>query len=134
MLPAICAKAANLKLEIYLVWGSNEEKLPDPKYKKLNEDLAKKLQKIFKWKHYFQINKQNAEVPSRATKRFKVSDKCDVEITEMPGPQVEVKLYGEGKLINRTIKALTKDERLTIAGEDKNETAWFVIIKLLQEN
>lgn len=128
------ALAANLKLEIYLVWGSNDDKLPDPKYKRLENELSKKLQKIFKWKHYFEISKQKAEVPSRSTKKIKVSDKCDIEITEMEGPRVEVKLYGEGKLINRTIKALTKDELFTIAGDDKNETAWFVIIKLLEEN
>ncbi|MGC8743362.1 MAG: hypothetical protein ACP5T0_05740 [Verrucomicrobiia bacterium] len=133
MSPVIPAQAANLKLEISLVWGSNEEKLPDPKYHRVNDELGKKLQKIFKWKHYFLIKKQEAEVPSRATKKFKVSDKCDVEITEMEGPRVEVKLYGEGKLINRTIKSLTKDEMITIAGDDKNETAWFVIIKLLEE-
>lgn len=128
------ALAANLKLEIYLIWGSNDDKLPDPKYKRLENELSKKLQKIFKWKHYFEISKQQAEVPSRSTKKIKVSDKCDIEITEMEGPRVEVKLYGEGKLINRTIKSLTKDELFTIAGDDKNETAWFVIIKLLEEN
>jgi len=127
------AFAANLKLEIYLIWGSNDDKLPDPKYKRLDNELSKKLQKIFKWKHYFEISKQKAEVPSRSTKRIKISDKCDIEITEMEGPRVEVKLYGEGKLINKTIKALTKDELFTIAGDDKNETAWFVIIKLLEE-
>lgn len=133
-LTATTAKAANLKLEIYLIWGSNDEKLPDAKYKRLNEEMAKKLQKIFKWKYYFEINKQKAEVPSRATRKFRVSDKCEIEITEMEGPKVEVKLYGEGKLINKTIKALTRDELFTIAGDDKNETAWFVIIKLLGEN
>lgn len=126
--------AANLKLEIYLIWGSNSDKLPDPKYKRLDNELAKKLQKIFKWKYYFEISKQNADVPSRSTKKIKVSDKCEIEITEMEGPRVEVKLYGEGKLINKTIKALTKDELFTLAGEDKDETAWFVIIKLLEES
>ncbi len=133
LIPAMPAKAANLKLDIYLVWASNDEKVPNSKFKKLNEEMANKLKKIFKWKYYFEINKQNGEVQSRSTKKFNVSKKCDIEITEMEGPKVEVKLFGEGKLINRTIKSLTKDELFTIAGEDKNETAWFVIIKLLEE-
>jgi hypothetical protein len=133
LIPAMPAKAANLKLDIYLVWASNDEKVPNSKFKKLNEEMANKLKKIFKWKYYFEINKQNGEVPSRSTKKFNVSKKCDIEITEMEGPKVEVKLFGEGKLINRTITSLTKEELFTIAGEDKNETAWFVIIKLLEE-
>ncbi len=130
---AIPAKAANLKLEIYLVWGANDEKISE-KYKKLDKEMADKLHKIFKWKHYFLISKQKADVPSRSTRRIKVSDKCEIEITELEGPRVEVKLYGEGKLINRTTKSLTKDELFTLAGDDKNETAWFVIIKLLDED
>ncbi len=133
LIPATPAKAANLKLSIHLVWGSNEEKLPNSNYKKLNEEMANKLKKIFKWKYYFEISKQTVDVPTRSTKKFNVSKKCDIEITEMEGPRVEVKLYGEGKLINRTVKSLTKDELFTIAGDDKNETAWFVIIKLLEE-
>lgn len=133
LIPATPVKAANLKLDIYLVWASNDEKVPNSNSKKLNNEMANKLKKIFKWKYYFEISKQQGEIPSRATKKFNVSKKCDIEITEMEGPKVEVKLYGEGKLINRTIKSLTKDELFTIAGDDKNETAWFVIIKLLEE-
>lgn len=128
------AYAANLKLEIYLIWGTNDEKSPDPKYKRVDSELEKKLKNVFKWNHYYEIKRIKGDVRSRSTKKFEVSDKCAVEITEMEGPRVEVKLYGEGKLINKTIKSLTKGEFFTLAGDDKNETAWFVIIKLLEEN
>lgn len=129
----VAAQAAELKLEVVLIWGSNEEKSPDPKHKPLTGEMAKRLSKVFKWKHYFEVNKINETIPNRGTKKIKVSPKCDIEITEMEGSSVEVKLYGEGKLINKSVKQLSKGEYFVLAGEDKNETAWFIMITLLDE-
>ena len=95
--------------------------------------MAKKLKKVFSWKNYFEVNRQNIIVPPRSTKKFKVSEKCDIEIKELEGPKVEVVLYGEGKPLNRTVKSLSKGEYFTLAGEDKNDSAWFVVITLLEE-
>lgn len=129
----VAAQAAELKLEIILIWGSNEQKSPDPKHKPLTGEMAKRLGKVFKWKHYFEVNKINEIIPDRGTKKIHVSPKCDIEITELEGASVEVKLYGEGKLINKSIKQLSKGEYFVLAGDDKNETAWFIMITLLEE-
>jgi hypothetical protein len=127
------AQAAELKLEVRLIWGSNEAKSPNPNHKPVDAETAKKLGKVFKWKYYFDVNKLNETVPSRGTKRIKVSDKCEIEITEMEGSSVEVKLYGEGKLINKSVKSLKKGESFVLAGDDKNESAWFIMITLIEE-
>lgn len=129
----VAVQAAELKLEIVLIWGSNQEKSPDPKHKPLTGEMAKRLGKVFKWKHYFEVNKVNETIPNRGTKKIKVSPKCDIEITELEGASVEVKLYGEGKLINKSVKQLSKGEYFVLAGDDKNETAWFIMITLLDE-
>ncbi|MCX8154855.1 MAG: hypothetical protein N3J91_00140 [Verrucomicrobiae bacterium] len=129
----LTVQAAELKLEIVLIWGSNEEKSPDPTHKPLTGEMAKRLSKVFKWKHYFEVNKINETIPNRGTKKIRVSPKCDIEITELEGSSVEVKLYGEGKLINKSVKQLAKGEYFVLAGEDKNETAWFIMITLLEE-
>jgi hypothetical protein len=127
------ASAAELKLEARLIWGTNDDNYSDPKYKKVDETTAERFRKIFKWKHYFEINRQTGMVPSRGTKSFKMSEKCAVEITELEGPKVEVVLIGEGKKVNKTTKHLTKGEWFTIAGDDKNGCAWFVLITDLDE-
>ena len=46
----------------------------------------------------------------------------------MPGPKVEVKLIGEGKPVNKTVKSLSKTECLVLAGDDKDKSAWFIVI------
>ena len=120
--------AEELKIEAKLIWGTDDEKSTNANHKVVDEALAKELRKIFKWKHYFVINQQNGIVPSRGTKQFQMSKQCTIEITELEGPKVEVKLIGEGKLVNKTTKALSRGEFFTLGGESKNGCAWFVVV------
>src|SRR6185295_5834332 len=51
---AAAAVAADRKMEARLIWGTNDEKSPDPKHKLLDGELAKKLRDMpLKWKNYF---------------------------------------------------------------------------------
>lgn len=127
------AFAAELKLEAKLIWATNDDKSPDPNHKAVDPATAEKLRKVFKWKNYFVVNRVVKTVPSRGSNRFELSKQCTVEIRELEGPRVEVKLIGEGKEVHKTTKALTKGEWFTYAGDDKNESAWFVIITELDE-
>jgi len=121
-------RAEDINIEAQLIWGTNADKSPDAAHKPVDKVTAEKLRNVFKWKNYFLVNKQNVVIPSRATKQITLSKQCSVEITELPGPKVEVKLIGDHKPVNKTVKGLSKGERIVIAGDDKNETAWFVII------
>jgi hypothetical protein len=122
-------RAEDLNIEAQLIWGTNAEKSPDPSHKPVDKPTAEKLRKVFKWKNYFLVNKQNAIVPSRSTKQIVLSKRCAVEITELAGPKVEVKLIGDQKPVNKTVKPLSKGECFVITGEDENESPWFIIIK-----
>lgn len=122
---------ANLKLEAKLIWGTDEPKSPNPAHKPVEQEVADKLRKVFKWKNYFIVNRAEKIVPSRGSNRFVLSDKCTVEIMELEGPKVEVKLIGEGKAVHKITKELAPGEWFAYAGDDKNETAWFVIIRQL---
>ena len=121
--------AEELNIEARLICATNDETSPNPKHKKVSEDLAAKLRKIpFKWKNYFEEHRVTGAIPSRQVKQFKMSDQCTLEITELAGPNVEVKLIGEGKPVNKTIKALSKGEFFTIGGDGKNGSAWLIIV------
>jgi len=126
-------QAAELKLEVKLIWGTNDPKSPDPTHKLVDDPTAGKLRKVFKWKNYFLINRQAATIPSRSTRQIELSPKCTIEITELQGPSVEVTLIGEGNRVNKTTRHLSKGECFTIGGEDKNGSAWFVIVTELDE-
>ena len=125
-------QAEDLKIEAKLIWGTDDPKSTDPSHKPVDEALAKELRKIFKWKNYFLINTQNGIVPNRGSKQFQMSKQCTIEITELEGPKVEVKLIGEGKPVNKTTKALSRGEFFTLGGESKNGCAWFVVVSQQQ--
>jgi hypothetical protein len=128
-LAAIELRAEDLNIEAQLIWGTNAEKSPNPSHKPVEQATAEKLRKVFKWKNYFLVHKENTVIPSRTTKQVTLSKKCAVEITELAGPKVEVKLIGDQIPVNKTVKSLSKGEWFVIAGDDKNESAWFVIIR-----
>lgn len=129
----LSTSAKELKLEAQLIWGTNDEKSPNPAHKPVDAATAEKLRKVFKWKNYFAVTNQVKVVPSRGSNRFDLSQQCSIEVTELAGPRVEVKLIGEGKEVNKTIKPLQKGESITYGKDDKNDTAWFVIITELDE-
>lgn len=125
-------QAAQLKLELKLIWGTNEKTSPDPKHKPVDAATASKMRNVFAWTNYFEVNRMTGVVPSRGTNRFEMSKKCTIEITELEGPKVEVTLIGEGKRLNKTTHHLAKGECFTIGGE-KNGSAWFVLVTELDE-
>jgi hypothetical protein len=126
---ALSTSAKELKLEAKLIWGTNDDKSPDPSHKPVDAPTAEKLKKVFKWKNYFIVTNQVKMVPSRGSNRFDLSKQCAIEITELEGPRVEIKLIGEGKEVNKTIKG----ESITYGKDDKNDNAWFVIVTELDE-
>ena len=129
----ICALASELKLEAKLIWGTNDEKSPKKEHVPVDEATAAKLRKVFKWKNYFICNKKTKVIPSRGSNQFKLSEDCTVEITELEGPRVELKVIGKGVPVHKSIKELRKGDWFVYCGDDKNESAWFVIIRDLDE-
>jgi len=125
--------AANLKLEAKLIWGTDDEKSPDPEHKEVDAVTREKLRKVFKWKNYFIVNRVVKEVPSRSSNQFKLSPDCTIEIKELEGPKVEVKLIGKGKEVHKTTLTISKGQSVVYSGDDKNQSAWFVIITELDE-
>ena len=132
--------AEELKIEASLVWGTNDDKPvapgadgkpSDKKLTPVSHEMAKKLGNIFKWKHYYEVNKIAGAVPSRGTNTFTMSKDCTIRITELAGPKVKVALIGKGKPVNETTENLEKGGCFTIGGPDKNHTAWFVVVKQL---
>lgn len=129
LLGALSVHAGELKLEAQLIWGTNDPKSPKQEQKPVDDATAQRLRKVFKWNSYFIVNSQTKIVPSRGSNRFKLSDDCTVEITELEGPKVEVKLIGKGVPVHKSIKELQKGEWFVYSGDDKNESAWFIIIR-----
>ena len=127
---ALGAIAADRKLEACLIWGTNEDKSPNPNHKPLSGELAKKLREMpLKWKNYFEVNCQVFTINTTNYSKVVMSKKCYIEVKDKGANNVTVKLYGEGKQVNRVDKPLPKDEVLTLGGDAKDNNAWFITVR-----
>lgn len=121
------AQAAPDEYEVRLIWANNEETSPDPTHKKLDSNLTSWLKKSFRWSSYYEVNKTILAIPSSQKKEAKLSDVCTIKVKNLGDSRLELELWGKGKLVSKTSEKL--DKWIILAGEDKNETAWFVVIR-----
>jgi hypothetical protein len=120
--------SADLNLQAQLVWGTNKEKPDDPKLKEVDDIVAEKLRKVFKWRNYFEVKRQNVTVTPGTPKKVRMSDECEIEVQNLGNSSIEVKLFGKGKLAVRKTQKISPSELLVLAGDDKDDTAWFVVL------
>jgi hypothetical protein len=118
-------------VKVQLIWGTDDERSPDARHKAIDEELAKKLSKSpFRWKHYFEVNRQFVCMSvGEAKTGIKMSSHCVIDLKNLGKDRFETKLYGKGKLLETRKDSLPKDTRLILAGNAENETAWLVVIK-----
>ena len=124
---------AHLKLEAALVWGTNGPRPNDPDLKALRLEIRQKLQAVFKWTEYYEVKLESLQLALKQTRKVRLSPKCEISVENLGRSSIEVRLYGEGKLIVKKKQTLTPGELLVLAGEDRNDTAWFVVIRLKTE-
>lgn len=123
---------ASAKFEARLLWGTNDEKSPNPEHKKVDAELAKKLKTIpFKWKNFFEVSRQVFAVTTNYT-RVVMSKQCSIDVKDTGETRIKVKMLGEGKEVSRIEKSMPKGETLIISGDNKNESAWLIVIKRVE--
>ena len=129
-LTSLRVAAADMKLEAQLIWGTDDAKSPDPKHKPVEPDVQKKLKELpLKWTHYFEVSRQRLDVPKAAAKKVALSEKCQIEVRNLNGSNVEVSLYGRGEHVWKRTQSLPKGEILVLGGNAPNCTAWLVTLK-----
>ncbi len=127
------AQSVTIKLQAQLVWGTNDDKSPDPKHKPVDDDVKAKLNELpLKFSNYFEVNRKSVEVAMSATNRVPMSEKCELEVKSLGANNFEVSLYGKGKQVVNRKQALKKGEMLVVGGNAPNATAWLVVLKRLE--
>ncbi|MBA4146823.1 MAG: hypothetical protein H0X66_01825 [Verrucomicrobia bacterium] len=116
------------KIDIQLVWGTNEEKSPDETHKRLSAQETKKL-RMFKWKHYFLVKRATVIIKPDVPTKKRLSEECEVQLKDVGNSMLEVELWGKGKLTRKIKEKVTKEDSVTIAGDAANDSAWLILIK-----
>lgn len=119
------ASAADMKLEAKLVWGTDEVK-HDPNFKPVDNQLAAKLHGAFKWKNYYEITNEWADLADNKSCNLKMSNHCTLRVKNLGAPRIEVQCIGEGKQVHHGEYTLASPTWLILGGDAGNDTAWFV--------
>jgi hypothetical protein len=126
------AKGSEQKLQAILVWGTDNEKPKNPQHELKDVDpvLKDKFKKIFKWKNYYQIGDTKPfSIRPGETRQLKLSHKCEVKVHQSDKEGMTVELIGEGIPVVKRTQAMPLKDILILAGDDKNATAWFVVLQ-----
>jgi len=119
--------AAELKLEAQLILGSKDAKSPDPSYKPVDAEVAKKLKSLpLKWSNYFVVSTKQFSVAQDKESQQSLGQGCEVKVKNLGKSQVEVTLYGKNGALGKTTQALPKGQ-LFVTGA--NEANLFVVLK-----
>lgn len=121
--------APEQKFVAILIWGTDGEKPQGKDLKEVDQHLVGKFRKIFKWQNYYEVGRQPATMKPGDEKHLKLSPKCEVKLKQTEKEGMEVELYGEGKFVVKRKQTMPLSDILILAGDDKNATAWFVVIK-----
>lgn len=126
--------SGDLKLEAQLVWGTNDEKAPNPKLKPVETDVRKKLAELpLRWTNFFEINRKQFDVPRGKTGKTSLSEKCAVEVKSLEGKKVEVVWFDKkGDMVGRQSQPLGKGELIVLGGNAPNSTCWLLTLKRLE--
>ena len=117
------------KFAAILIWGTDGDRPEGKDLKDVDNSLKEKFKKIFKWKNYFEVTRKPFGLKPGDTHMLKLSPKCDVKVHQSEKEGLEVELIGEGNFVVKRKQAMPLTDILILAGDDKNSTAWFVVIK-----
>lgn len=131
---AFPAHAAEMKLKGFLLWGTDDAKPPaDKKYEPAPPEIRQKLKELpLKWTNWFEVKQVDFPVPQGALKEVVVSEKCQLKVRQLPGPELEVAVIGQGKEVVKRKQALPKGEMLVLGGNAPNSTCWLVVLKRIE--
>jgi|SRR5580765_4044556 hypothetical protein len=138
LLVLLCLSAARLsaaesgiRVEAILVWATHVAKTNDASLKVLEPQLTKKLRSAYKWDLYYEVKRKEATVFGKDPTHIQISEKCSLDIKHLGEHRVEVHLTGKGKAVSRSVESLAHGYLMVFGGDDKNDTAWLIVIREL---
>ncbi len=121
-------QAGDLKLEATLVWGTTTG--TNVSHQLLDAKRTKDLSRIFKWQSYYAITNRTAVIPANGTRTIPMGAKCQLKVKNLGASRVEVVWMGNNKIISTNVHTLP----LTLAGNDKNDSAYFMLLRSADGN
>ena len=113
---------------VQLIRGTDQAGPQETSWKPIGPKLSNRLAPIFRWKKYWEVNRQPISVDFGKTSRSRLSDVRQVEIEMINPSELEIRLFVKGKL-TQTSRQLTHTPMTIIGGDRTRDESWFVIVR-----
>ena len=121
----VAAQADPITVQARLVHGTSKEqkgKMEVP------AAIRKKLARVFKWMHYYQLNSKRLNIADATTKSAKLSKTASIKVTNRKNGRVAVSLYSKGKMLVQKTQSLRPGSYMVLAGNAGTDSAWFIVL------
>ena len=121
----VAAQADSITVQARLVHGTSKEqkgKMEVP------AAIKKKLARVFKWMHYYQLNSKRLNIADATTKTTKLSKTASIKVTNRKNGRIAVSLYSKGKMLVQKTQTLRPGSYMVLAGNAGTDSAWFIVL------
>ena len=121
----VAAQADSITVQARLVHGTSKEqkgKMEVP------AAIKKKLARVFKWMHYYQLNSKRLNIADAITKSAKLSKTASIKVTNRKNGKIAVSLYSKGKMLVQKTQSLRPGSYMVLAGNAGTDSAWFIVL------
>jgi hypothetical protein len=126
---AVClAEGEPVTLYMQVIRGTDLDKPPQSDWRPVGPRLSRHLCPKFRWKHYWEMNRQAINVRPGKTVRIRVSSEREVEIELRDSGESEVRLYSAGKLARKSRQSGESHMTIMGGGWDESES-WFIVVR-----
>ena len=121
----VTAQADPISVQARLVLGTSKE---EKGKMEVPAAINKKLARVFKWKHYYELNMKHLKIADAATKSAKLSKTASIKVTNRNNGMIAVSLYSKGKMLVQKSQTLKPGSYMVLAGESGTDSAWFIVL------
>jgi hypothetical protein len=126
--PALGGQPEKTTYYVQLIRGNDEGQPPDSGAKAIGPKLSKSLHAAFRWKNYWEINRQKVEVAAGTKTRITLSKERAVEIDLSQPEKRKVMAFSYDKPICVSTQPISKS--MTIIGADRGaKSSWFAVVR-----
>tara|TARA_B100000809_G_C14996250_1_gene479815 strand:- start:60 stop:488 length:429 start_codon:yes stop_codon:yes gene_type:complete len=121
----VAAQADPITVQARLVHGTSKEQKG-----KMEVPVAikKKLARVFKWMHYYQLNSKQLNIADATTKSAKLSKTASIKVANRKNGKIAVSLYSKGKMLVQKTQTLRPGSYMVLAGNAGTDSAWFIVL------
>lgn len=111
-----------------LIRGTDAEKPGKISWRPVGPKLSKQFGPKFRWKRYWEVNRQAVSVIPGKPTRIRLSAEREIEIELRGGAEYDIRLYTAGKLARSSRQKL--ESRMSIMGGGIEATeSWFIVVR-----